>query len=50
VDQAFAAAEGEGDGSLAHWREAHRCFFEAEGAFSEDMELWCERFRVVAVL
>ena len=52
VDEVFAATEGEGDGSLAYWREAHRAFFsrecEAAGrSFSEDMLLVCERFRVV---
>lgn len=50
LDEDWAAAEGEGDQTLAHWRQVHRCHFEAEGTFSEDMELWCERFRVVAVL
>lgn len=30
VDAAFAAEEGEGDGSLAWWREAHKAFFERE--------------------
>jgi uncharacterized protein YhfF len=48
----FAAIEGEGDGSLAFWRGAHRAFFtrECEAAgrpFSEDMLVVCERFRVV---
>ena len=50
VDAAFARAEGEGDLSLEFWRDAHRRFFEAEGAFAEDMELWCERFRLVRLL
>jgi uncharacterized protein YhfF len=52
VDAAFAADEGEGDGSLAHWREAHEDFFgrEAESlgyAFTPGLEVECERFRVV---
>jgi uncharacterized protein YhfF len=50
VEEAFARAEGEGDLSRAWWRDAHRDFFEREGGFSEDMELWCERFRVVKIL
>ena len=52
VDEAFARDEGEGDLSLAYWREAHRRFFtrtlpEIGHRFSEDMPLVCERFRVV---
>jgi len=52
VDADFAAAEGEGDRSLAYWREAHRRFFTrtlpAIGKeFATDMPLVCERFRVV---
>lgn len=54
VDAAFAAEEGEGDGSLAWWREAHKAFFEremkAEGReFDEHATLVLERFRVVAL-
>ena len=48
----FARAEGEGDRSLAHWREAHKRFFTREGKtagydFEKTMPLVCERFRVV---
>jgi len=43
----FAAAEGEGDLSLEHWREAHRRYFTRQGVFADDMVLWCETFRVV---
>lgn len=55
VDAAFAAEEGEGDVSLAWWREAHKAFFEremkAEGReFDEHATLVLERFRVVALL
>lgn len=50
VDEAFAAAEGEGDKSLAWWRDAHRQFFERDGVFSDQMDLWCERFRLVETL
>lgn len=52
VDAQFAYAEGEGDRSLAYWREAHRRFFTrtlpAIGKeFATDMPLVCERFRIV---
>lgn len=52
VTAAFAAAEGEGDGSLAYWQEAHREFFTRECAqagreFSEQMLIACEHFSVV---
>jgi uncharacterized protein YhfF len=49
VDAAFAYEEGEGDRSLAYWREAHRKYFGRQGKFSEDMMLMCERFRLVEV-
>jgi uncharacterized protein YhfF len=52
VDAAFAAAEGEGDGSLDFWRRAHQAFFGRElaalgRAFAPDMPVVCERFRVL---
>lgn len=52
VDERFACEEGEGDRSLAYWREAHRRFFgrtlpKIGREFSRDMPLVCERFRVV---
>ena len=50
VDAAFAYEEGEGDRSLAYWRQAHRNYFGRLGRFSEDMMLMCERFRLVDVL
>ena len=49
VDAAFAYDEGEGDRSLAYWRDAHRRYFGRQGKFSEDMMLMCERFRLVEV-
>ena len=49
VDAAFAYEEGEGDRSLAYWREAHRKYFGRQGKFSEDMMLMCERFRLVEI-
>ena len=52
VTAEFAAIEGEGDGSLAYWQDAHRAYFtrECERAgrrFSEDLLLACEQFRVM---
>lgn len=52
VDAEFAAAEGEGDGSLAHWRAVHWAYFGRECARigrAPDlrMPVVCERFRVV---
>ncbi|MFL6789996.1 MAG: ASCH domain-containing protein [Bradyrhizobium sp.] len=49
VDAAFAYEEGEGDCSLAYWRQAHRNYFSRQGRFSDDMMLMCERFRLVEV-
>jgi uncharacterized protein YhfF len=50
IEEAFAYDEGEGDRSLDYWRAAHRRYFSRQGVFSPYMELWCERFRVVARL
>jgi uncharacterized protein YhfF len=47
VGAAFAHDEGEGDRSLAYWRDAHRRYFTRLGKFSDDMMLMCERFRLV---
>ncbi|WP_255989662.1 ASCH domain-containing protein [Chitinolyticbacter albus] len=52
VDAAFAAAEGEGDGSLATWREGHWQYFERLCArqgwqASPGMIVVCESFRRV---
>jgi uncharacterized protein YhfF len=52
VEPAFAHAEGEGDRSLAYWRDAHWRYFsrvcpKIGRAVSEDMPLVCEHFRVV---
>ncbi len=48
VDAAFA--EDEGEGPLEEWRKGHEAYFRRNGGFSHDMELLCERFRVVEVL
>jgi uncharacterized protein YhfF len=47
VDQTHAKAEGEGDGSLAYWRNEHRRFFEAYDLFSPDMMLVLMHFKVI---
>ncbi len=49
VDAEHARDEGEGDGSLEHWREVHERFFteRAEGGFRPDMPVVLERFRVL---
>jgi uncharacterized protein YhfF len=50
VDPAFAFDEGEGDRSLTYWRQAHTRYFTRRGEFSETMQLYCERFRLVEIL
>ncbi|WP_333855465.1 ASCH domain-containing protein [Leclercia sp.] len=50
VTEAFARQEGEGDLSLAYWREEHKAFFTREGVYAEDMELVAEEFKVVEVV
>lgn len=52
VDAAFAAAEGEGDGSLEYWRAAHWRYFSRRCAAlgrapSEDMPVIMERFTLI---
>lgn len=52
VDGQFASDEGEGNRSLAYWREAHEGFFTRTlprigKQFSEDMPIVCERFKVI---
>jgi uncharacterized protein YhfF len=52
VTAEFAATEGEGDGSLSFWQQAHREFFSRDCArvgkqFTETMPVVCERFTVV---
>ena len=52
VDAQFAYEEGEGDRSLAYWREAHWRFFSRTlpnigKAPTDDMPLVCERFRLI---
>jgi len=52
VDAGFAYDEGEGDRSLAYWRQVHWEFFSRECSAigrepAETMPLLCERFRVI---
>ena len=52
VSEAFAAVEGEGDGSLRYWREVHWLYFSREcqrlgKELSLRMPIICERFKVV---
>lgn len=52
VSSEFAAIEGEGDASLAYWRQAHEAAFTRELAghgleLSEEMPVVCECFEVV---
>lgn len=55
VTPAYAAIEGEGDGSLAYWRDAHWAFFSRECARigrapSEAMPVVCSMFEVLAIV
>lgn len=50
IDESFTRAEGEGDLSLDYWRTEHEKFFRSEGTFTEDMEIYCERFKVIEIL
>ena len=52
VTAEFAAREGEGDGTLAYWQQAHRPFFERECARigrqpSDTMPVVCAAFEVL---
>lgn len=55
VTAEYAAIEGEGDGSLAYWREAHWAFFSREcqrlgREASESMPVVCAVFELLQVL
>ncbi|HBF30020.1 ASCH domain-containing protein [Rhizobium sp.] len=50
VDAEFAYNEGEDDQTLDAWRIGHETYFARNGGFTPDMELVCERFRLVEVL
>ncbi len=47
VDAAHALAEGEGDRTLAYWRNEHKRFFEEYDLFSPDMTLVLMHFKVI---
>lgn len=49
VGEEFAAAEGEGDHTLAFWRAAHRQFFETTYGITvtPDLPVVCERFELL---
>ena len=52
VTEQHAFKEGEGDRSLAYWREVHKSFFTEElktigRKFDEKMQLVCEEFELV---
>lgn len=52
VSAEFAAAEGEGDGSLAYWQQAHRAYYQRVLAgtgvvVEDDLQIACERFQRV---
>lgn len=47
VDSKFAFDEGEDDRSLVSWQREHEKYFRRNGGFSPNMELVCERFRLV---
>jgi len=51
VSEAFAASEGEGDLSLAHWRDVHRAYYQKQCAawgidWREDLPVVCENFEL----
>lgn len=50
VNESFARAEGEGDLTLEYWRKEHERYFRNENTFSADMEVYCQRFKVVNVI
>jgi uncharacterized protein YhfF len=50
VDDAFARDEGEGEATLEQWRGDHETYFRRNGCFAPDMDLLCERFRLVEIL
>jgi uncharacterized protein YhfF len=52
VPEEHAYKEGEGDSSLAYWREVHQAFFTQEmilihRTFDEGMRVVCEEFELV---
>ena len=50
ITEAFAAREGEGDGSLAYWLAVHERFFRETGDWAPDMLVEAEEFKLVEVI
>lgn len=50
VDESIGYDEGEGDRTLEYWRKAHTDYFSRLGQFAPDMEVYCERFKLIQVL
>ncbi len=50
VDESFAHDEGEGDRTLAYWRKEHQDYFTREGLYTDTMEVFCERFKLVKII
>ena len=46
VTEDFALSEGE-NATLEGWRNDHKVYFERNGGFDWEMELVCERFRLI---
>ncbi|CTQ56596.1 ASCH domain protein [Roseibium album] len=46
VQDDFALAEGENE-DLAGWQRDHQAYFQRNGGFDPEMELVCERFKVI---
>ena len=50
VDGSIAYDEGEGDQTLEYYRTAHINYFNRNGQYGPDMEVYCERFKIVTIL
>lgn len=48
IDPSFTDLEGEGP--YAEWRRGHEDYFSRNGGFAPDMQIVCEKFRLVTVL
>lgn len=48
VDPSFTDLEGEG--AYSEWRKGHEAYFSRNGGFSPDMQIVCEKFKLVTVL
>ena len=46
----IAKEEGEGDLSTEYWEREHERYFRNEGTFSADMEVYCQKFKVIKIL